>query len=247
MSQKPVAEFRRARKDYGNVVAVKDLSLEVRPGECFGFLGPNGAGKTTTIKMLAGLLIPTSGSVFVDGYDMQAEPDKAKSAIGFVPDKPFIYEKLTGREFLDFVLDMHSVRRETAGKKRYELLEMFSLVEWEEELVENYSHGMKQKLVITGALIHDPKLLVIDEPMVGLDPHGHTLVKGLFRRLCREGGAVFMSTHTLAAAQELCHRMAIIDKGEMIAVGTTAELREKAHSESEQLEAIFLKLTSAPQ
>jgi ABC-2 type transport system ATP-binding protein len=245
--QRPIAEFRGARKEYGNVVAVKGLSLEVRPGECFGFLGPNGAGKTTTIKMLSGLLIPTSGGVFVDGHDMQAEPEKAKSAIGFVPDKPFIYEKLTGGEFLDFVLDVHSFPRESAKKKRERFLEMFSLKEWEDELVENYSHGMKQKLVITGALIHDPKLLVIDEPMVGLDPHGHTLVKGLFRALCQEGGAVFMSTHTLAVAQELCHRMAIIDKGEIIAVGTVAELGEKAHADSEELEAIFLKLTSAPQ
>jgi ABC-2 type transport system ATP-binding protein len=228
-------------------VAVKDLSLEINPGECFGFLGPNGAGKTTTIKMLSGLLVPSSGSVFVDGHDIQKEPEKAKGVIGFVPDKPFIYEKLTGREFLDFVLDIHAFPRDRAEKKRGELLEMFSLVEWQEELVENYSHGMKQKLVITGALIHDPKLLVIDEPMVGLDPYGHTLVKGLFKKMCEEGNAVFMSTHTLAVAQELCHRIAIIEKGEIIAIGTLAELREKAHTDSEQLESIFLKLTSATQ
>ena len=247
MAQTPIVAFKGVRKEYGNIVAVKNLSLEVRPGECFGFLGPNGAGKTTSIKMLAGLLIPTSGSVIVDGYDMQLEPDKAKGVLGFVPDKPFIYEKLTGSEFLDFVLDIHSVPREEAQKKRDGLLGIFSLKEWEGELVENYSHGMKQKLVITGALIHNPKLLVIDEPMVGLDPHGHTLVKGLFRKLCEDGGAVFMSTHTLAVAQELCHRIAIIEKGEIIAIGTVAELREKANSDSEQLEAIFLKLTSTSQ
>ncbi|MBI3794290.1 MAG: ABC transporter ATP-binding protein [Nitrospinae bacterium] len=242
-----MVKFSGARKEYGNIVAVKNLSLEVAPGECFGFLGPNGAGKTTAIKMLAGLLVPTAGSVAVDGHDVQAEPEEAKAVIGFVPDKPFIYEKLTGREFLDFVLDIHGFPRGKAAKKRAELLEMFSLTEWQEELVESYSHGMKQKLVITGALIHDPKLLVIDEPMVGLDPYGHTLVKGLFRKMCEEGNSVFMSTHTLAVAQELCHRVAIIEKGEIVAIGTVAELREKAQSDSEQLEAIFLKLTSPSQ
>jgi ABC-2 type transport system ATP-binding protein len=241
----PTIRLERARKDYGQLTAVKDLDLEVYPGECFGFLGPNGAGKTTTIKMLSGLLAPTSGRVLINGFDIQLEPEKAKSTIGFVPDKPFIYEKLTGREFLDFMLDIYSVARESAAKKRYALLDLFSLRDWEDELVENYSHGMKQKLVITGALIHNPKLLVIDEPMVGLDPYGHTIVKGLFRKLCENGNSIFMSTHTLAVAQELCHRIAIIEKGEIIALGTMAELREKAHSDSEQLEAIFLKLTTA--
>ena len=239
-----LVRFTGIRKDYGRLTAVKRLDLEIAPGECFGFLGPNGAGKTTTIKMLSGLLIPTEGSIHVNGYDIQREPENAKSIIGFVPDKPFIYEKLTGREFLDFMLDIYRVARESAKEKRHELLEMFSLSEWLDELVENYSHGMKQKLVITGALIHEPKLLVIDEPMVGLDTHGHKLVKDLFRRFCEAGGAIFMSTHTLAVAQELCHRIAIIDKGEVIAAGTLAELREKANTESEHLESIFLKLTA---
>jgi ABC-2 type transport system ATP-binding protein len=220
--------------------------LSIGRGECFGFLGPNGAGKTTTIKMLSGLLIPTEGSIHIDGHDIQRDSQNAKRVLGFVPDKPFIYEKLTGREFLDFMLDIYRIPRQSVEKRRHEFMEMFALAEWQDELVENYSHGMKQKLVITGALIHEPKLLVIDEPMVGLDPHGHRLVKDLFRRFCEAGGAIFMSTHTLAVAQELCHRIAIIEKGEIIAVGTLSELREKANADSEQLESIFLKLTDAP-
>lgn len=234
-----------ARKDYGQLTAVKPLDLAIPAGECFGFLGPNGAGKTTTIKMLAGLLIPTAGRVLIGGHDIQEEPEKAKALFGFVPDKPFIYEKLTGREFLDFMLDLYETPRATADEKRRGMLEMFALTEWQDELVENYSHGMKQKLVITGALIHNPRLLIIDEPMVGLDPYGHKLVKDLFRNFCREGNTIFMSTHTLAVAQELCHRIAIIDKGEVIALGTLEELKAKAGGMATQLEAIFLKLTAA--
>lgn len=240
----PMVRLEGARKDYGRLTAVKHLDLEIRAGECFGFLGPNGAGKTTTIKMLAGLLIPTAGRVIIGGHDIQREPEKAKALFGFVPDKPFIYEKLTGREFLDFMLDLYEVPREAGAAKRKEFLEMFALAEWQDELVENYSHGMKQKLVITGALIHNPKLLIIDEPMVGLDPHGHKLVKDLFRKFCREGNTIFMSTHTLTVAQELCHRIAIIDKGEVIALGTLEELKAKAGGADTLLENIFLKLTA---
>lgn len=236
--------FEGLRKDYGNLVAVNNLNLDIGAGECFGFLGPNGAGKTTTIKMLAGLLVPTEGKVFIGGHDVQQEPEKAKSILGYVPDKPYIHDKLTGSEFLDFMIDLYSVDRASAAARRHELLSMFGLNEWQDELVENYSHGMKQKLVITGAFIHRPRVLVIDEPMVGLDPHGHKLVKDLFRAFAREGNTIFMSTHTLAVAQELCHRIAIIDKGEVIALGTVEELRDKAHSESALLENIFLKLTA---
>ncbi|MBI5638418.1 MAG: ABC transporter ATP-binding protein [Nitrospinae bacterium] len=236
--------FEGLRKDYGNLVAVNNLNLEIGAGECFGFLGPNGAGKTTTIKMLAGLLVPTEGKVFIGGHDVQREPEKAKSILGYVPDKPYIHDKLTGSEFLDFMIDLYSVDRASAAAHRHEMLSIFGLNEWQDELVENYSHGMKQKLVITGAFIHRPKVLVIDEPMVGLDPHGHKLVKDIFRAFAREGNTIFMSTHTLAVAQELCHRIAIIDKGEVIALGTVEELRNKAHSESALLENIFLKLTA---
>ena len=236
--------FEGVRKDYGNLVAVNKLNLEIGAGECFGFLGPNGAGKTTTNKMLAGLLVPTEGKVFIGGHDVQREPEKAKSILGYVPDKPYIHDKLTGSEFLDFMIDLYSVDRASAAARRHELLSIFGLMEWQDELVENYSHGMKQKLVITGAFIHRPRVLVIDEPMVGLDPHGHKLVKDLFRAFAREGNTIFMSTHTLAVAQELCHRIAIIDKGEVIALGTVEELRSKAHSDSPVLENIFLKLTA---
>lgn len=236
--------FDNVSKNYGKMEAVKNLNLRVPPGECFGFLGPNGAGKTTTIKMVAGLLIPTRGRIFIDGHDIQKEPEKAKQVIGFIPDKPFIYEKLTGGEFIDFILDLYGIRKRDVAERRREFLKMFSLTEWQDELVENYSHGMKQKLVITGALIHNPKALIIDEPMVGLDPYGHKLVKDLFREFCEGGSTIFMSTHTMSVAEELCHRIAIIDKGEVITVGSLKELQSSAKSESERLESIFLKLTT---
>jgi ABC-2 type transport system ATP-binding protein len=235
--------FEQVSKNYGKVEAVKNLDFSVDRGVCFGFLGPNGAGKTTTIKMLTGILIPTGGRILIDGFDIQLEPDKAKQLIGFIPDKPFIYDKLTGAEFLDFILDIYRIGRKTAESKRRELLDIFSLTDWQNELVENYSHGMKQKLVITGVLIHNPRLMVIDEPMVGLDPHGHKIVKQLLREFCANGNTIFMSTHTLSVAQELCHRISIIDKGNIIATGNLAELRSQAHEESDQLERIFLKLT----
>ena len=211
-----MVRFEEVSRDYGRIKAVKELNLHIPGGECFGFLGPNGAGKTTTLKMLAGLLIPTTGKIFINGHDVQEEPLKAKQEMAFVPDKPFIYEKLTGGEFLDFMLDIYGFSRNGGRQKREELLEMFSLAEWQDELVENYSHGMKQKLIITGAFIHEPKLLVIDEPMVGLDPYGHKLVKDLFRKFVAGGNSVFLSTHQLSVAQEICDRISIIDRGEEV-------------------------------
>jgi len=236
-------QFENVRKDYGSVTAVKNLNFSIEEGVCFGFLGPNGAGKTTTINMMVGLLIPTAGKIRLGGYDIQEEPEKTKKQIGFIPDKPFVYEKLTGGEFLDFILDIYEIPRNESNAKRDELLKIFSLDDRMNELIENYSHGMKQKLVITGALIHNPKYLIIDEPMVGLDPHGHKIVKDLFRQFCAEGNTLFMSTHTLAVAQELCHKISIIEKGEVIASGTMEELRKRADSDSNILETIFLKLT----
>ncbi len=233
------------RKNYGEVIAVKNLNLSVGKGICFGFLGPNGAGKTTTIKMLTGLLIPTSGKVFINGIDIQEKPEEAKKILGFIPDKPFIYDKLTGKEFLNLMLDIYEVSRQKAEPFRKELLGIFLLSGWQDELVENYSHGMKQKLVITGALIHNPKIIVVDEPMVGLDPHGHKVVKALFKTFCEKGNTIFMSTHTLGVAQELCHKISIIEKGKIIATGTVKELGSQARSDSDKLESIFLKLTEA--
>jgi len=238
--------FENVTKNYGKVTAVKGLTLHVRSGECFGFLGPNGAGKTTTLKMLSGLLIPTAGRITVRGFDIQLEAQKAKQNLAFVPDKPFIYDKLTGAEFLDFILDIYSVNKNGSRARRDKLLDIFSLREWQDELVENYSHGMKQKLVITGALIHEPKLLVIDEPMVGLDPYGHRLVKDLFRDYAGAGNTVFLSTHQLAVAEEICDRIAILDKGRVVAVGSVDELRSAARTDSGRLEQIFLKLTGSP-
>jgi len=231
-------------KVYGRTVAVDNLNLEVRAGEVFGLLGPNGAGKTTTMKMLAGLLIPTSGQMFVDGHDVQADPLGAKRVIGFVPDKPFIYEKLSGWEFLEFVREIFRVGDDPAVLERQaKLIRMFMLTSWLNELVESYSHGMRQKLIITSALIHNPKALIIDEPMVGLDAKGMRQVKELFRELADGGSTVLVSTHTMAIAQEVCDRIAILDKGKVVALGTMEELQ--ASSDEEDLESIFLKLTEA--
>jgi len=235
--------FEKVKKNYGEVEAVKNLNFSVDKGICFGFLGPNGAGKTTSIKMLVGLLIPTEGEIYIDGINLQYEPLKAKKIIGFIPDKPFIYDKLTGKEYLDFILDIYEVEKEEVASLRDELLGKFLLTDWQDSLIENYSHGMKQKLIFTGVLIHKPKLLVIDEPMVGLDPHGNKVVKELIRKFCEDGNSVFMSTHTLSVAEELCHKISIIDKGDIIATGTVEELAKGLHKESDHLESIFLQLT----
>jgi ABC-2 type transport system ATP-binding protein len=231
-------------KRFGQTLAVDDLSLHVGAGEIFGFLGPNGAGKTTTIRMMMGLLQPTSGKVFLGGYDLAKDDIPAKQMCGFVPDRPHIYEKLTGAEFLDFVAGLYSVPPAAAVKRRDDLMEMFDLTEWATELVESYSHGMKQRLVMAAAIIHAPRLLIVDEPMVGMDPRGAKLLKLTFRRLARDGVTVFMSTHSLETAEETCDRIGIILQGQLIAVGTLEELRRQAgaHSNS-KLESIFLKLT----
>ncbi|MDH5639287.1 MAG: ABC transporter ATP-binding protein [Nitrospinota bacterium] len=231
-------------KIYGHTVAVDDLSLEVKAGEVFGLLGPNGAGKTTTMKMLAGLLIPTSGKMSVDGHDVQTNPLEAKRVIGFVPDKPFIYEKLSGHEFLEFVREIFQVDKDPAVIARQErLLKMFLLDGWLDELVESYSHGMRQKLIITSALIHNPKALIIDEPMVGLDAKGMRQVKELFREMADDGATVLVSTHTMAIAQEVCDRIAILNKGKILTMGTMEELKASSHSSEQDLESIFLRLT----
>jgi ABC-2 type transport system ATP-binding protein len=228
-------------KRYGKLVAVNNISLDVAPGQVFGFLGPNGAGKTTTIKMMAGLLQPTSGSIVVGGYDVQQEPLKAKSICGFIPDRPYLYEKLTAEEFMRFVAELFSMKD---PKNRIgELLELFGLTEWTDELIENFSHGMKQRLVMASSLLHDPRVLVVDEPMVGLDPRGARLVKDLFRDLARQGVTVFMSTHTLEIVEQMCDRVAIINKGVIIAEGSVGDLGRMASMPGSHLEPIFLRLT----
>jgi len=225
-----------------DIKAVDDVHLEVRPGEIFGFLGPNGAGKTTTIKAVVGLLRPDAGRILVDGVDAWESPLEAKRRIGFVPDTPDLYEKLTGQEYLTFIADVFEVPATERAERARELLEMFALDGAVGDLVQSYSHGMKQKLAVTAALLHRPRLLILDEPMTGLDPRSSHLFKEMMRRHCDEGGSVFFSTHILDVAERLCDRIGIINRGRMIAVGTMDELRRQAASES-TLETIFLELT----
>lgn len=228
-------------KQYGRLTAVDSINLEIAAGQVFGFLGPNGAGKTTTIKMMAGLLQPTSGKALIGGYDVQREPLLAKSICGFIPDRPYLYEKLTASEFMQFVSNLYRMRH--SGPGITELLDLFGLSDWSEELVENFSHGMKQRLVMASALLHQPKVLIVDEPMVGLDPRGAKLVKDIFKNLTSYGVTVFMSTHTLEIAEQMCTRVAIINKGEIIAEGSVEDLGRTASMPDSHLEPIFLKLT----
>ncbi len=236
-------EIQNLVKKYQNVLAVDDLTLSVPAGELFGFLGPNGAGKTTTIKLLMGLLKPTSGRIAIGGIDIRKDPVRAKALVGYIPDRPFIYEKLTGREYLEFIADLYSMDKDTAALRADKFLEFFDLQDAAKELIEGYSHGMKQKLIISGALIHHPRVVVVDEPLVGLDPRGARQVKQLFQDLCRQGTTLFMSTHSLGVAEAMCHRVGIIQKGRMIAVGSVEDLRRQARHDHGDLEDIFLKLT----
>ncbi len=228
-------------KIYGRLTAVDALNLEVPAGQIFGFLGPNGAGKTTTIRMLMGVLKPSSGQVFLGGYDMAREPEKAKAVAGFIPDRPFIYEKLSGGEFLEFVGKLHCLDAPQLARKIAALLEHLELTPWKDELIDSYSHGMKQRLVVCAALLHDPKILVVDEPMVGMDPKGARTLKDLFRARAAAGTTVFLSTHSLSMAEEICQRIGIIHRGRLIACGSLDELHQGVHDGN--LERVFLELT----
>jgi ABC-2 type transport system ATP-binding protein len=230
-------------KQYGTFTAVNGVSLDVPPGEIHGFLGPNGAGKTTTLRMIAGLLKPTAGRVLVNGCDMAANPEGAKGSLGFIPDRPFIYEKLTAGEFLRFHAGLYGMEGAGVADRVHEMLELFELSRWEHELVESFSHGMKQRLVMASAFLHRPSAVAVDEPMVGLDPRGARLIKDVFRRMSGRGVAILMSTHTLEVAQEMCHRVSIILKGQIIAQGTVDEVRALAGAEDDHLTSVFLKLT----
>jgi len=230
-------------KHYGRLAAVDSLNLEVQRGEIFGFLGPNGAGKTTTIRVMMGILRATSGRVTLGGYDVEQEPEKAKAITGFIPDRPFIYEKLSGREFLKFVGSLHRVDAALLQRRIPELLEHFELSDWKDELVESYSHGMKQRLVLCASLIHQPKILIVDEPMVGIDPRGTRMLKDLFLSLAKKGTTLFLSTHSISIAEEICQRIGIIHKGKLIASGTMADLYRLAKVKEGRLESVFLDLT----
>ena len=230
-------------KRYGTFTAVDGVSLDVQPGEIHGFLGPNGAGKTTTIRMIAGLLKPTAGRIVVNGQDLATDAEGAKASLGFIPDRPFIYEKLTAGEFLRFHAGLYGIDGNGVGGRVREMLEIFELGRWENELVESFSHGMKQRLVMSAAFLHRPRAVLVDEPMVGLDPRGAKLIKDVFRRMSDKGVAILMSTHTLEVAQEMCDRINIIVGGKIIAQGTVDEVRAQAGSADEALTAVFLKLT----
>jgi ABC-2 type transport system ATP-binding protein len=230
-------------KKYGSFTAVDGVTLEVARGEIHGFLGPNGAGKTTTIRMIAGLLKPSSGRILVNGHNLESEPERAKASLGFIPDRPFIYEKLTAGEFLRFHAGLYGLDGPGVSDRVREMLELFELSRWEDELVESFSHGMKQRLVMCAAFLHRPEAVLVDEPMVGLDPRGARLIKDVFRRMSARGVAILMSTHTLEVAQEMCDRISIILKGKIIARGTVPELRAMAGDPDDQLTSVFLKLT----
>jgi ABC-2 type transport system ATP-binding protein len=238
-----VIEIEHLVKDFGRVRAVDDLTLTIRPGEFFGFLGPNGAGKTTTIKVLSGLLRPTSGSVRLSGFDLAHDPVSAKSISAYIPDKPFIYEKLTGREFLRFIGHLWWLDGKRVETKIESLMELFSMSEWMDDLIEGYSHGMKQKTVMAQALLHDPKIIIVDEPMVGLDPKSIRLVGDILMKLARKGTTIFMSTHTLSHAEEMCDRIGIINRGGLVAAGSIDDLMAAAHTRRRELEEIFFTLT----
>jgi len=226
-------------KRFDKVIAVNDLNLEIGSGEIFGFLGPNGAGKTTTIKLLAGLLRPTAGRAFVCGYDLQENPVEAKKLLGYIPDQPFLYPKLTGEEFLEFVSQLYKV--DSPKIRIEELLKTFELVPFKDNLIESYSHGMCQKLVLSACLLHSPKVILVDEPMVGLDPKSIRLVKEIFRQQANKGTVIFMSTHTLDLAQDICTRIGIINEGRLIALGRTEEILKMG--KTGELEDVFLQLT----
>src|SRR5689334_10963899 len=230
-------------KRYGNFTAVNSINLEVPRGELFGFLGPNGAGKTTTLRMIAGILRPTSGKIEIGGVDVERHPLQAKARLGYIPDRPFVYDKLTGAEFLRFAAAIYGHDGAVVERRIDELLELFELTPWRDELTEAYSHGMRQKLIISGALVHRPEVIVVDEPMVGLDPRGARILKDLLRRFVERGGTVLMSTHTLEVAEAMCDRIAIIHGGRIAVHGTMAEVQEQTASEDLGLEDLFLKLT----
>ncbi|TME96545.1 MAG: ABC transporter ATP-binding protein [Chloroflexi bacterium] len=239
----PIIQASGLTKRFGKLTAVRELTLEVGAGQVFGFLGPNGAGKTTTIRMLTGLVRPTSGSALVAGYDVTLEPREVKRRVGYLAETPYLYPKLSGREFLSFMAGLYEVPAAVARQRASRLLNLFELADRADELVETYSHGMRQKLALAGAMLHEPPVLFLDEPTSGLDPRSARLVKDLLVALVERGHTVFLSTHVLEIAEQLCHRVGIIDRGQVVATGTLDELRQQAQRNAYSLEDIFLQLT----
>src|SRR3954451_19210691 len=235
-------ELDHVSKQYGNKPAVLDLTLSIPRGELFAFLGPNGAGKTTTIKMMCGLLFPTTGTLSIAGFDLTTQGQEARRRISYVPDQPFLYDKLSGREVLQFVADMYGMDAEHGRERIAAMIELFSLGSFVDLLTQNYSHGMRQRTVFAAALLHEPEVLIVDEPTVGLDPHHVRLLKDQLRREAGRGVTVFLSTHSLDIAQELAARIGVIHQGRLIACGTLDTLRQQAAHDG-SLEDVFLKLT----
>jgi ABC-2 type transport system ATP-binding protein len=233
-------------KTYGTKTAVRDLTLRIEPGELFAFLGPNGAGKTTTIKMLCGLLFPTTGTVRVGGFDIQRDGDRARQLISYVPDQPYLYEKLTGREFIQFIADMYGMPADHARLRMDEVIAIFDMDEFVDDLTERYSHGMRQRTVFAAALLHEPKVLIVDEPTVGLDPKSVRLLKNLLRQEADKGTTVFLSSHSLDVVEKLADRIGIVEHGRLISCGTLGMLRKQASLDG-SLEDVFLKLTEEAQ
>ena len=230
-------------KRYGDHIAVNNVSLKAQAGEIFGFLGPNGAGKTSTIKMMMGLMKPTSGSITIGGYDIQKDPVSAKKILGYIPDRPILYEKLTAWEYMKFIAGLYSVDKKDMEERGRKFLEIFSLGDRLNDLVENFSHGMKQRLNLSAVFMRDPKVLILDEPLIGLDPRGARLFKEILHTSRNNGMCIFMSTHILEIAEQMCDRMAIIHKGSIISTGTAGEIRDQAHASESNLEQVFLHLT----
>jgi ABC-2 type transport system ATP-binding protein len=238
-------QFENVTRKYGNKVAVSDLSLEIPAGQLFAFLGPNGAGKTTTIKMIVGLLRPSSGTIRLCGHDVTQDNSAANRLLGYVPDVPYLYDKLSGREFLQFIAEMYGMDKREAADKIAQQMDAFQLQDFVEDLTESYSHGMKQRLAFAAAMIHDPRVLVIDEPMVGLDPRSVRLVKDLLRAKAAAGQTIFMSTHLLAIAEEIADRVGIVDQGRLRFLGTLDELRQQLATHETSLEHLYLSFTDA--
>ena len=234
-------------KRYGGFTAVNDLSFRVPRGTLFGFLGPNGAGKTTTMRMIAQILRPTAGEIRIGGVATWERPQVIKQMIGYIPDRPYVYEKLTGAEFVRFVAALYGQEGASVERRMNELLEVFELTPWRDELTESYSHGMRQKLIIASAFAHRPEVIIVDEPMVGLDPRSARTLKDIFRAYVNRGGTILMSTHTLEVAEGMCDRIAIVQRGQLLAEGTMTELRAQGASGDESLEALFLRLTGGLQ
>jgi len=232
-------------KKFGKFTAVDNISLSVNRGEIFGFLGPNGAGKTTTIKMIAGLLQPDQGQISINNRNLAREPQQCKQDTGYIPDRPYLFEKLTGFEFLQFIASLYNLAPETFSRNTKHYLKLFDLEGWQHHLIESYSHGMRQKLIITSIFMLEPPLIVVDEPMVGLDPKSARIVKELFKTLAAKGTAIFLSTHSLEIAEELCDRIGIILNGGLRAIGNLKDLQLEARLEHSDLEEIFLELTGA--